>query len=136
MWVNAATNERQKLDHPEAILYKAKATLDENSPQSFWVWPGLELIGCGGRAKKGLFYVVQSCTPARLVATGNGETISLTPEQVMSCLRLSHALTYAACQGLSLPGVRLLQTDSPHFGWKHLYVGSSRCTSSRLLEVA
>ena len=51
-------------------------------------------------------------------------------------LRLSHALTYAACQGLSLPGVRLLQTDSPHFGWKHLYVGSSRCTSSRLLEVA
>jgi hypothetical protein len=32
--------------------------------------------------------------------------------------------------------VRLLETDSPHFSWKHLYVGASRCTSSRLLEVA
>ena len=94
------------------------------------------MIGAGGRAKKGLFYRVVSCTQERVVLEGNGEIVGLSAENAVKHLRLTHCLTYASCQGLSLAGVRLLETDSPHFTWRHLYVGASRCTSSRLLEVA
>ena len=78
---------------------------------------------------------MQSASDDRVVLEGNGQTLSLTPEATARSLRLTHALTYASCQGLSLKGVRLLDTSSPHFTWRHLYVGASRCTSARLLEV-
>ena len=66
---------------------------------------------------------------------GGGQTLSLTHEAAAKFLRLSSALTYASCQGLSLAGVKLMDTSSPHFTWRHLYVGASRCTGARLLEV-
>ena len=82
-----------------------------------------------------IFYTVQACDEARVTLVGNGETLSLSAEKTGKCMRLSHCITYASCQGLSLDGVRLLETESPHFTWKHLYVGASRCTSSRTLQV-
>jgi hypothetical protein len=100
-----------------------------------WLWPGQELIGAGGRCKKGIFFAVAACTPEKLTVLGNGETLTMAPETAIRSLRLTHCLTYASCQGLSLDGVRLLETSSPHFGWKHLYVGASRCTSSETLQV-
>ena len=94
------------------------------------------MIGAGARVKKGLFMTVQQCSGERLVVTGGGLTIALSTDAAIRCLRLSYCLTYASCQGQSLAGVRLLETDSPHFTWRHLYVGASRCTSNRLLQVA
>ena len=53
------------------------------------------------------------------------------------CARYAHCITYAACQALSLPGrVRLLDTSSPHYTLRMLYVGASRCTAASLLEGA
>ena len=134
--VNRRANLAETTQHSEAVYYNAQPVKGDNAPQSFWCWPGLELIGAGGRCKKGLFLRVVSCSAERITLEGDGGTLTLTPEVAMRCLRLTHCLTYASCQGLSLAGVRLLNTDSPHFGWKHLYVGASRCTSSRLLQVS
>ena len=67
--------------------------------------------------------------------TTGDQSLTLTAETAAKSLRLSHCITYASCQGLSLDGVRLLETSSPHFTWKHLYVGCSRCTSSETLQV-
>jgi hypothetical protein len=120
----------------KVVHYKAPASKEDNRPQSFWCWPGLELIGAGGRTKKGIFYTVLACDEKRLTVEGNGEQLTVSAEMACKCLRLSHAITYASCQGLSLDGVRLLDTNSPHFTWRHLYVGASRCTSSATLQVA
>ena len=62
--------------------------------------------------------------------------MSLVESQAVRTLRLCSAITYASCQGLTLQGVvRLDCTTSPHFTSKHIYVGSSRCTKSELLEI-
>jgi hypothetical protein len=115
------------------VFFEAQSAKGDNAAQSFWCWPGLEMIGAGGKVKKGLFVTVQECSGERLVVTGGGLTTTLSAEAAIRCLRLSYCLTYASCQ---LAGVRLLETDSPHFSWRHLYVGASRCTSNRLLQVA
>ena len=133
MRVNREENLREK--PPEAIKYRAPPTRGDNAPQSMWLWPGQELIGAGGQCKKGIFFAVSAVTPKKLTVVGNGETMTLSAEKAVKSLRLTHCLTYASCQGLSLAGVRLLQTDSPYFTWKHLYVGASRCTSSTTLQV-
>ena len=134
MQENRRINLREK---PEgAVFYEAPPSSGDNQPQSFWCWPGLELIGAGsGRIKKGIFYVVQSCCPEKVTLAGTCEILTLSAEKAVKCMRLSACITYASCQGLSLDGVRLLDTDSPHFTWRHLYVGASRCTSSRTLQV-
>jgi hypothetical protein len=103
-----------------------------NQPQAMKVWPGLQLIGAGGRCLKGMFYTVAACDEAKVeLNTGVG----LTHQQAFESLRLSYALTYASCQGLTLPGVVRLDTQSSHFTLKHLYVGLSRGTAADLVEV-
>ena len=99
-----------------------------------FIWKGLRLLGAGGKCLKGVFYEVKSY---------DAESVTLTTEQKLShdeavkCLRLAYAITFASSQGLTLHGrVRLEDTDNRHFGIRHLYVGSSRCTSSQLLEIA
>ncbi len=73
----------------------------------------------------------------RATVEGDGERLTLSAEMSGKWLRLSRALTHASCQGLSLRGARLLDAESPHFTWKRLYVGTSRCTSSSaLLQVS
>jgi hypothetical protein len=117
-----------------------------------WVWPGLQLIGAGGRCLKGLFYevvdvdeesvILQSCLKlsheqpedtARIRNCQSG--LRLTHEQASRSLRLAYAITYASCQGLTLRGVVRLETQSPNFTLRHLYVGSSRATAAGLVEV-
>jgi hypothetical protein len=44
-------------------------------------------------------------------------------------------LTYASCQGLTLPGRLRLETGSPNMTLRHLYVGVSRATAADLVEV-
>ena len=132
MACNRARNLEEK---PEcAILYKAaRGRIGENQPQHMWVYAGQELVGAGGKVRKGLFVEVMTVTEEQMVLD-DGTVLSAA--DASKCLRLSHALTYAACQGLTLGGrVRLAETTHPAFTLKHLYVGSSRCTSASLLEV-
>ena len=132
MLVNRLRNLEEK---PEsAIFYRATRTKrGENLPQNMWIFPGQELVGAGGRVRKGLFVTVMAATTEGLVLD-DGTTLSA--KEAVECLRLSHCITHAACQGLTLKGrVRLAETSHPAFGLKHLYVGSSRCTAASLLEV-
>ena len=117
-----------------AIFFKAPMTGGKTGPQSFWLWPGVRVIGAGGGpVKKGIFESVATVSEEGVILHSG---VSLTAHQTVRTLRLSYALTYASCQGLTLPGVvRLDCTNSPHFSIRHLYVGSSRCTASHLLEV-
>jgi hypothetical protein len=92
--VNRMANDREKLGHPEAIHLKTSGlSCGDNAPQSFWTWVGQELIGAGGRTKKGIFYVVQSLSEDRIVVEGNGQSLTLTHEAAAKNLRLTHALT-------------------------------------------
>ena len=77
-----------------------------------WVWPGLRLVGVGGRVKNGAFASVASVSPDGDV-TLESSTI-LTAPQAVRTLRLFWAITYAGCQCLTLHGiVRLDFTDHP-----------------------
>ena len=101
----------------------------------FFVWPGLQLIGALklGQVTKGIFYKVKACDGARVVLDGD---IALTHKQAARQLRLTSALTYASCQGLTLHGrLRLWDTCSSHFDRKHLFVGLSRATAASFVEV-
>jgi hypothetical protein len=117
----------------DGIFLKApKQTRGGNQPQDMILWKGLQLIGAGHRCLKGLFYEVEEVTEEHVRLTSG----LLTHEQAVQSLRLSYALTYASCQGLTLPGVVRLDTKSSHFTLKHLYVGLSRATSADLVEVS
>ena len=101
-----------------------------------WLWPGLRVIGAGGALRKGVFDTVSH------VDEGDGGTVHLeggarlSYHQAIRSLRMSYSITYASCQGLTLPGVvRLGDTENQHFGTKNLYVGNSRATAHDLLEV-
>ncbi len=51
-------------------------------------------------------------------------------------LRMTHALTYACVEGLTLPGrLRLCDADHRNFCWRKLNVGLSRGTAADLVEV-
>jgi hypothetical protein len=130
----------------QAVFVKAPPpTRSGNQPQDMWLWPGLQLIGAGGLCKKGLFYEVAEVDVddnAVHVHLPNEKTVKLTcglrltHDQAARSLRLSYGLTYASCQGLTLRGVVRLETDSPNFTLKHLYVGISRATGAEWVEVA
>ena len=99
-----------------------------------WIYPGQTLLGAGGQVKKGSFHVVTSVDDTGLILENSQK---LTKTNVIKSLRLSHCITYASCQGLTLKNrVRLLETDHSGFNIRTLYVGSSRCTSANLLEVS
>ena len=78
MRVNRRVNVAEKISHLDAVFYKAEPAKGDNAPQSFWCWPGQELIGAGGRCRKGIFFLVQACSPERLTLESNGDTLSLT----------------------------------------------------------
>ena len=138
--INKQRNLEEYLDRhrsgqqPDAAFLKAPVSSKRagNRPQSMWVWPGLLLIGGGSHAKKGLFYKISEITDDQ-VAFECG--LKLTREQTVTSMRLCWSLTFASCQGLSLRGRLRLETQSPNFTMRHLYVGISRGTSAELVEV-
>ena len=129
--INKLVNE--KLRPPDAIFLKAPLEKQSgNASQDMYVWPGLRLIGAGGSVYKGMFVSVTACD-SETVSLDNG--MDLQHEAAQKCLRLSHSITYASSQGLTLSGRLRLECSNRHFTQRHLYVGCSRCTHSSLLEV-
>ena len=63
------------------------------------VWPGLRLIGAGGKIPKGVFVAVAEVEPDG-VRLDNG--MRLKNQELLRATRPSHAVTYASCQGLTL----------------------------------
>ena len=146
MAVDTHCNAMARARFPEGRLIKApdvpRTGAPTNRPQNMWVWPGLQLIGCCrggiGPVLNGCMYTVRAVTDTHLALdTKDGEEgPTMTHEQAARCLRLTYGLTLAGCQGLTLPGrVRIVDTSSPHFTRKHLFVGLSRATAFDLLEV-
>ena len=130
-YVNMQRNLAEK--PPDAVFYRAPVTGSKTGPQSMWLWPGLNVVGAGGIVTKGVFETVAQATPEGVVLHSGTR---LTVHQAVRSLRLGYALTYPSTQGLTITGVvRLDCTENRHFIWKHLYVGSSRCTAHHLLEV-
>ena len=120
--INARDNRR--LAPPEAVTieYSGTGPTTTNMPQTMRVWPGLKLIGAGGRVTKGIYVHVAEVGPEKIVLDGGD---SFTHAALLKHTRLCHAITYASCQGLTLEGrVFLCDTESPHFTLRHLYVGT------------
>ena len=112
MAVNAAANralapEASKLLELEVIHMGccqatngcSQTATPQNSPQSMRVWPGLRLIGAGGKIPKGVFVAVAEVEPDG-VRLDNG--MRLKNQELLRATRPSHAVTYASCQGLTL----------------------------------
>ena len=143
MRINRLRNMEDAKSWDSVFLKAPNQTRGGNQPQDMILWKSLQLIGAGHRCLKGLFYEVAEIRSdvAKEVAANNGAIVKLTSglvlthEQAVQSLRLTYALTYASCQGLTLPGVVRLDTRSDHFTLKHLYVGLSRATAADLVEV-
>ena len=127
--------ENRRLAPPGALVlrYEARGAVPTNAPQTMRVWPGLRLIGAGGKVQKGTFVTVEA-VEGDVVRLESGQ--SFAGQELLKHTRLCSAITYASVQGLTLRGrVWLYDVESPHFTLKHLYMGCSRATSSELLSV-
>ncbi len=83
-----------------------------------------------------LWYDVQSVDEARIVVQGRRGEVDLTPKEVGSYLRLSHAISIDSAQSKTLSGkVRVLESGHTHMSHARLLVAGSRATSSELLAV-
>ena len=94
--------------------------ITQNSPRSMRVWPGLRLIGAGGKIPKGVFVAVAEVEPDG-VRLDNG--MRLKNQELLRATRPSHAVTYASCQ-LTLHKRVRLDLESCHLTLRHLYVGA------------
>ena len=130
--INERENRRRAPEDALLVQYAGPETAGTNAPQTMRVWPGLRLVGAGGKVQKGVFVTVSEV--GERVALESGQ--SFEPRELLKHTRLCSAITYASVQGLTLRGrVWLCDVDSPHFTMKHLYMGCSRATSSELLSV-
>ena len=58
-------------------------------------------------------------------------------EEVRDWCRLSHAQTFASCQGTEFTeSLTLWETDHPKFTWRHLFVGLSRGRDAKKVHLS
>ena len=77
----------------------------------------------------------QSSLPIKFECEITKKELHATLDFVKEHLRLCFAKTQASVQGATIPGRLRVYTNHPRFSKRHLYVCTSRCTSSALLEV-
>ena len=75
-----------------------------------------ELIGAGGKIRKGVFVAVAEVEPDG-VRLDNG--MRLKNQELLRAARPSHAVTYASCQGLTLHNRVRLDLESCHLTLRH-----------------
>ena len=112
--------------------------------QDMYVYPTQTLMchmeGRKGNLYNGAFYTVQSIDieePFQIhLQSPDQSIINLSREDVSKYMRLTHAITYASFEGLTLNGrIRLCDVRHLKFTWRKLFVALSRATSSKLVEV-
>ena len=111
--------------------------LSLNAPQEMWIWPGLELLGCLPIEKQGVrngvLYKIESIAEDTVHFEGG---ISLSKEDTVQLMRISHAMTFASVQGRETDGsLALFDCNNPHFTHKHLYVALSRAKKADYVKV-
>ena len=135
MRLNKQHNRRLAPEDALLVPYQreAEGPVTTNKPQATRLWPGLRLVGAGGRIAKGAFVTVKEVSQKKVALEG-GQAFS--PQTLLHAARLAHAITYASAQSLTLQGrVWLHDTGCQHFEIRHLYMGASRATSGELLTV-
>ena len=128
-----------------AIFIRVDAQSRMNQAQNFWLWEGLELLGCCAAPKRqiqiGVMYIVEKIENERIFLnrgdySGRNGSFELSLQQLKKHMRLSFAQTYASCQGTEFASTLTLHdTDSPYFTRKHLFVGLSRAKASSAVHV-
>ena len=95
-------------------------------------------MGKGGRLYNHAFFKFVSVDAHTVTLQDERGTSKIKHAQADQVLRLTYALTYASCDGMTLgPGVlRLHDTSHPRFCWQKLNVGLSRATASADVEAA
>ena len=122
--------------------FKIEPTPNANCPQDAWLWSGQNVLACckGRKLRNGHMYQILSLgdddTSKITVQAEDEVPITLRRGQFFRSFRLSYAVTYASCQGLTLTGlVALHDTGHIHFTRRMLYVAMSRATSHDKLVV-
>ncbi len=135
-------NREVNLAHKQGKIYlKAPITRQSNAPQDFWIYPGQRLIasmdGKEGKLYNGGQYTVVDASYEKVHLKNDlSEAFTIKTEIAVKQLRMTHALTYACIEGLTLPGrLRLCDVDHRNFDWRKLNVGLSRGTAADLVEV-
>ena len=135
--LNRLHNQREAPQDARLIKVKG-AQIHRCAAQNMLLWPGLKLLGCVGRVKKGVrngcLYTIKACegevTFEELPCTFSGQ-------EVRDMFRLSHAQTYASCQGTEFTeACTLHELDHPRCTWRHIFVGISRCKRAELVSCA
>ena len=123
-----------------------------NEAQGYWLHEGLILIvylpsgvkrGChNGQLLEVQGLPQEGMVPLRDIESKEEMTQPL--EFVRDYLRLAYAFTGMGCQGRSLGNEATeeepergltVHTDHYHFSWRHLFTGTSRCRSGKVLQV-
>ena len=124
------------------MLRTDNSTLLETSDGPVWLHANLRLIGCLEQKKLGCLngacYKVKSYTETsvELCCELTGKEFAVPLDFVKKgMLRLAYARTQCSSQGTTQQGVCRIFTRHPRFSRRHLYVTSSRATSSELLEI-
>ena len=102
-------NDRERLQHPEAMFLKCSEKKSPNLPQDMWLYNGLILIaylpiGVKQEVHNGMLMQIMSFDPhdVKLKDIESGEMRELKLDFVRANLRLAFAFTNVGCQGRSL----------------------------------
>ncbi|CAE7939337.1 pfh1, partial [Symbiodinium necroappetens] len=98
--INERENRRRAPEDALLVEYAGPETAGTNAPQTMRVWPGLRLVGAGGKVQKGVFVTVSEV--GERVSLESGQ--SFEPRELLKHTRLCSAITYASVQGLTLRG--------------------------------
>ena len=139
MRIRINRKENMRLAPPDAqyIMVQGKQA-SRCAQQSLFLWPGLQLLGCVGRPRKGVrnsvLYTIQYCEEeVKLVEL----PATFSYEEIKEFMRLGHCRTYASVQGTEFDeSLRLHETGHARFTLRHLFVGLSRAKSKDLVQIA
>jgi hypothetical protein len=135
--INRKVNVYKKPDDAVFLPCPKLKRLSLNAPQEMWIWPGLKLLGCLPIEKQGVtngvVYKIEIITDDTVNFEGG---ISLSKEDTVQIMRLSHAMTYASVQGRETEGTLALHDCANlHMTLKHLYVALSRAKKADYVRV-
>ena len=130
--------ENTRLAPRDALYMKVGKHHARCQAQSFFIWPGLKMLGCvsQGGIRNGVLYEVVSCGDTFKIKDCNEAERDYSKQQLIDSFRLSHAQTFASCQGTEFDdSLCLHETSHPMFTARHLYVGLSRARSAGLVSI-
>jgi hypothetical protein len=133
--------ERKRINKTQNEATKpSDSVFIEGEDGPIWLYVGIRLIAhlCGkqrGVCNGGFYTILCVGETVKVRCELTQGELDLPLDFVKSRLRLSHAVTQASVQGSTLSGRVRVYTQNQFFTRRHLYVCSSRATSSSLLEV-